>query len=368
MKGTMKAARLHEINGPIVVDEIPIPDIGVNDVLIKVYVTVPNGGDVHVIKGDIPPGKLPMVINHVAAGMVEEVGSEVKSVKRGDRVAVDPTISCMDPNCSFCQSGHNYYCPFTGFPGMLTMDFRTARGTKLLEPYLDGGMAEYWKMPAANCIKVPDSLTWDEVAAVHNAGITYTALIKSGIQPGDNVVLNAATGTTGAAAVKVAQLWNPRRLIVIGRSEKRLKLVKSWGPNIVHTISSVEENVHDRIMELTNGLGADRLIDFSPAGMDIVSQCLRSLRNCSTVVFVGACRELFQIPYNLFLSSGITITGVLAYPRNELAELFSIVSDGKLDLKDFITHRFPLSKANEAYETFIKKTGDPIGIIVLPQE
>jgi alcohol dehydrogenase len=368
MKDTMKAARIHEINGPIVIDEIPIPKIGHNDVLLKVMIAAPNGGDIHLRRGDMKPGKLPMVVNHLCVGMVEEVGSEVINLKKGDRVSTDPTLSCMDPGCHYCQAGLNNHCPHVGFPGMRTLDFRTDIGQKLWEPYADGGMAEYWKIPAHCCTIIPDNLSFEQAAEAVIAVVTYRALMASQLQPGETIILNSCTGGTGATAIPLALLWDPEALIVIGRNDKKLNQIKEWAPDVVHPVSSIKENVRARIMEITQGQGADRLIDFSPNGMKTVEDCLKSLRNCGRAVLSGATRSKIAIPYPVFMNDGITITGTLAARRDDEATLMKLMSKGKLNFRNLITHRYPLSKVNEAFDVLESKKGDPMAVIVLPQE
>ena len=225
-------------------------------------------------------------------------------------------------------------------------------------------------MPAACCSIVPDNLDWEQVAEMLLAAIAYRAIVNANIVPGETVILNACTGATGATAIKIAALWDPGMIIVTGRNEKKLEKVKSWAPNIIQTISSVKENVQARITELTEGKGANVLIDFTPTGgnMKVVEQCLASLNNCARAIFVGGTMEQFQVSYGLFMHTGLMLTGVLGIRPDDIETVMMLMSRGKLNFDGLITHRFPLSKSNEAFEVFEKKIDNAMGVIVLPQE
>jgi threonine dehydrogenase-like Zn-dependent dehydrogenase len=319
-------------------------------------------------RGDLPLGKLPMVVNNVAGGEIVEIGSEVKTLKIGDRVNPDPSLSCMERDCEYCSTGNSNYCPQVGFPGMCSFDFVTDKGKKLLEPYLDGAMAEYWKMPAYSCVPIPDNLSWDQAMESLCGVMPYAALVKSEVEPGEVILLNAVTGGVGAAAIKVAQLWHPSKIIVVGRNDERLKKLKSWAPDTVETINYQNDNIFLKVMEITKGKGANRFIDFSSNGADIVEQCLPALTRCGKAVFVGASPNTFNLVYPLFMNFGISLTGLLSYRSDVPEVVMKLASQGKLDFTDYITHKFPLSKANEAFEVYEKKIGNPLGVVVLPQE
>jgi alcohol dehydrogenase len=371
MSGTMKAARLHEIEKPIRVDEIPIPEIGPNDALVKIKAAYINGGDLVLFHGLLPPGKLPMIMLHEMAGIVEEVGERVIDFKKGDRVAIDPSITCERSDCEYCRTDLSTYCPYFGVMGMCSMDYSTEYGTKIWEPYADGGFAEYLRAPANNLIPLPDNISYETAARVLEMGIGYRACLKAQIMPGDTVIVDAATGNSGSCALKTALLFNPAKVIAVGRSKKKLEMVKSWAPDIIETISSAKQNVnvYEQIMEITKGRGADRLIDYSPPGSGrIFEDCIRSLRKCGHAVIVGTARESLQLMLWHFMNTGITVTGCRSCPRSDLAETIKLTSEGKLDWSGLITHRFPISQANEMFEILDKRIGDPMWVLGLPQE
>jgi alcohol dehydrogenase len=369
MKGTMKAARLHEAEQPIRVDEIPIPEIGPNDALVKIKATYINGGDLSMYHGLLPAGKLPITMTHEMAGVVEEVGEGVIDFKKGDRVTIDPSITCERSDCIYCGTNLSTYCTYFGVMGMRCLDDATGHGKRIWEPYADGGFAEYLKAPAKNLLLLPDNISFETGGRVLEMGIGYRAALKAQIIPGDAVIVNAATGNSGSCAVKTVLLFDPSKVIAIGRSEKKLQMVESWAPNIIETVSSANEEVHDRILEITKGRGADCLIDYSPPGSGLIFEdCLRSLRKCGRAIFVGGSREQLSLMFQYIMHMGISIIGCKSCPRNDLAEVIRLTSEGKLNWHGLVTHRFPISEANKMFETLDKSIGDPMWVLGLPEE
>jgi threonine dehydrogenase-like Zn-dependent dehydrogenase len=368
MKGTMKAARLH---GPdtIKIDEIPIPEIGPNDALVRAEAVYINGGDVIVYHTWRGPGRIPITMLHEIAGVVEEVGESVIDWKKGDRVVIDPRIACERSDCIYCGTDEAPYCPYSGVMGMFSLDSVTGYGQKIWEPYADGGFAEYVKAPARNLIALPDDVPFEIGARMTNVAVSYRAALNAQIMPGDTVILNAATGSSGSCTIPCILLFNPGTVIAIGRSEKKLQAIKDLAPGTIEVMSSEKENVYDRIREITKGRGADSLVDYSPPTSGrTFEQCILGLRNHGRAVLAGGNPEKLGLSYNYIMNTGISIVGSVAYPMNDVATVIRLTREGKLDWSGLITHRFPLSKAAELFETLARRIGDPIWVLGLPQE
>lgn len=369
MKGTMKAARLHGVDKPIQVDEVPIPQIGPNDALVKVKAAYINGGVISMYHGWQAAGKLPITVFDEMAGVIEEVGESVVNFRKGDRVVIDPTLTCHRADCIYCGTDLSPYCPHSGLMGMRSTDTVSEYGRKIWEPYADGGFAEYVKAPATNLIPIPDNITFEIGARALEMGIGYRVAVKTQIMPGDTVIIDAATGNSGSCALKMLLLFNPSKIIAVARSENKLQVVKGWAPEIIETVCSEKGNVRDRVMEITKGRGADVLVDYSPPRSGrTFEQCLLALRKCGRAVFVGSNREPMQLPFNHFLTTGIVITGCRACSGRDLATALKLTGEGKLDWSGLITHRFPISKAHEMIETLDKRLGDPMWVLGLPEE
>jgi len=368
MKGTMTAARVH---GPdiIKVEEVPVPELGPNDVLVRIEAVYINAGDLLMYHGWRPPGKLPIIPLHEMAGVIEELGESVSGWKKGDRVVVDPTITCDRADCIFCGTDNQPYCPHSGYMGMFTLDTRTDYGQKIWEQYPEGAFAEYMKAPAKKLVAIPDNVSFEIAAKMLNIAVGYRAVLIAQIMPGDTVILDAATGSSGTCTIKCILLFNPGKVIAVGRSEKKLQAIKDLAPGIIEPVSSEKENVYDRIMEITKGRGADSLIDYSPPGSGrTFRRCIRGLRNRGNAVLVGGSPEKLGLSILDIMSRGISIIGSVAYPIGDVATVIRLTSEGKLDWSGLITHRFPITKAAELFETLAKRIGDPMWVLGLPQE
>lgn len=366
-KGMMKAARLHEIEKPFKIEEISIPKIGPSDVLVKVKATGINGGDLHLFHGEIMPGKFPLVMFHEIGGIIEEVGDEVRNLKKGARVVIDPTLSCGAADCVYCYSGKNHFCEHVGFMGMRHLG-NTAFGQELFLQYADAGLAEYVKAPAKNIVPLSHDISFEEASKLPTVAVTLEAARKARINPGDTVIINAATGATGVCAVKCAQLFGPSKIIAIARSRERLERLKAMAPDTIEVISTFEDNVGAKIRELTGGKGGDSLIDIVPTGgAKSTQEAISSLRKGGRAVLIGGTTENIVLSYRLFMGGGIEVTGSVAYSRQEISIADKLAHQGKLDFSGLVTHRFPLDKANEALETLDKKIGDPIWVVVMPE-
>lgn len=368
MKGTMTAARLHG-KETIKVDQVTIPQIGPNDALVKIEAVYINAGDLLIYHGWRRPGKLPIIPLHEMAGVVEEVGESVIDWKKGDRVVIDPTITCGRADCIYCGTDDQTFCPYTGFMGMFSLDFITDYGRKIWAQYPDGAFAEYMKAPAKKLIGIPDNVSFEIAAKMLNVAVAYRAVLIVQVMPGDTVIVDAAAGTSASCAVKCALLFSPGKIIAVDRREAMLKKMKEWAPDVIEVVSS-EENIRERIREITKGQGADSLIDYSPPGSGNKSfrQCVLGLRNRGRAVFVGASEDRLDLPFNYFMNTGISITGSISFLPSDVYTVLRLTSLGKLDWSGLITHRFPISKAAEMFETFDKKIGDPMWVLGLPQQ
>jgi threonine dehydrogenase-like Zn-dependent dehydrogenase len=254
--------------------------------------------------------------------------------------------------------------------GMFTLDTLTDYGQKIWEQYPDGAFAQYMKAPAKKLVAIPDNVSFEVAAKMLNIAVGYRAALTAQIMPGDTVIIDAAAGTSGSCAVKCALLFNPAKIICVDRREAMLEKMKEWAPDIIEAVPSEKEDILDRVMEITKGCKADSLIDYSPPGSGNTSfkKCIRGLRNRGRGVFVGASRDPLELPFNYLMNTGVTLTGSISYPTTDVATVLKLTSQGKLDWSGLITHRFPISKAVELFETLDKKIGDPMWILGLPQE
>src|ERR671911_1251793 len=305
------------------------------DAIVKIDTATICGTDLHIIKGDVPEVEPGTVLGHEAVGTVVETGSAVTTLDEGDRVLVSCITACG--RCRFCKEAHYGQC--------------TGGGGWILGHLIDGVQAEYARIPFVNtsAYKVPEFLTDEQVLFL--ADILPTSfevgVLNGRVKPGDVVAIVGA-GPIGLAAVLTAKLFAPATIVVLDVADKRLELAKSFGADV--TINNGTEDAVARIMELTDGLGADVAIEAVriPATFEL---CTELVRPGGTVANVGVHGHPVTLHLEKLWIRGVTMTTGLV-DTFSTPTLLKLIAQGRLDGTPFTTHRFKLSEAMEAYDVF----------------
>lgn len=359
---TMRAARLHEKGGPLVIDQVPIPEPGPTDVLVRIAACGTQDGDHMLINGKLPLNHLPLTIGHEPTGTVAGVGSAVRGVSEGERVFIDPSIACG--NCQYCHAGTEQYCPQYAVMGMTHF---TPAGKSLFDYYGNGGFAEYMLVPGSNIRPLPDDLPFQQAAKLAFLGVALKAVEKTGLKAGETIVVSGASGALGTCAVMAASALGAGRVIAIARDAGRLERVKSVNPSIVTAVSTRDDPQLSTIRELTAGRGADVYVDCLSAGaIEVTHQCLFALRKGGRAALIGGVVGNLELPYGFFMHQEIEVTGSVGLGRGNYDRITQLFTAGVVDFSSFVTHRFPLEQANEAIAAVIDKQGDPLGVIIEP--
>ncbi len=341
----MKAMRFYEKEKPLVMEDIPIPEIGPDDVLLDVKACGICGSDIHILEGVTPTGFLPITMGHEMSGVIAELGANVKGWKAGDRVCVDCIISCG--TCFNCLTGRESVC-FT---------------KRLLGIHENGGMAEYCCVPARNLIALPDNVPFDIGAIITDAVATpYHALVKIGqFKLGQSIAV-FGVGGLGCQAVQLAALAGASKIIAVDVNPAVLERAKKLGAD--HVINSKETDPVTAILELTGGTGVDLAGEFIGLAKTI-DQAVRCVRIGGRAVLVGLGPEnICTLPPTLFVRQEREILGSYSFERTEIQTLVQLASSGRLDLSGAVTERLPLEEANTALDHLWKKIGNPIRIVI----
>ena len=324
----MKAVRLHRYNEHPVVEEVPDPKItGPHDVIVRIGGAGLCRTDLHIIEGQWKEKmgvRLPYILGHENAGWVHEVGPAVENVAVGDTVIVHPLITCGF--CRACRAGDDMHCTNSAFPGANT----------------DGGFATFLKTGARAVVKLDPSLAPNDVAALADAGLTaYHAVKKASaiLYPGTRAVVIGAGGL-GHIGIQCLRALTPAEIIVVDRSEAALDLARSSGAD--HTVLA-DGNQVARVKELTDGHGAEAVIDFVGEG-GAIENGVAMLRRAGTYYVVGYGGRL-NVPTIDVISTEINFVGNLVGTYNDLAELMTLAAQGKVALH---TSTYPLDAANDA--------------------
>ena len=318
---TMKAVRLVKTGQLLEMQEVPEPQIGEHDVLVRVKSAGICHSDAHYRAGVSPVSSLPLTLGHEIAGLVEGVGSQVNSVEVGDRVCLHYLVTCGD--CYYCSTGNEQFC---------------TSGT-MIGKHRDGGYAEYISVPARNAFSLPDELTFEQGAVLMCSSATsFHALQKAGIKPGETVAI-FGLGGLGMSAVQIARAFGALDIYAVDVNEEKLEMAKGFGAIPVNAKAG---DPVGRLQRLTEGKGVDIALELVglPLTMQQAVQCLAVF---GRAVIVGLTDRTFEIaPYADLLMKEAQVLGASDHLAQELPLLLEMARRGSLDLSQVITATVPL--------------------------
>ena len=316
--------------------EVPDPRlIDETDAIIGVDTTTICGTDLHILKGDVPEVTSGRVLGHEAVGTVEAVGSAVTTVQPGDRVLVSCISACG--RCRYCRIGSYGQC--------------LGGGGWILGHLIDGTQADFVRVPFADTsvYKLPGSLS-DEVAVMLSDILptSYEVGVLNGtVRPADVVAIVGA-GPIGLAATLTAKLFSPRRIVVIDLADARLDMAKRLGAD--ETVNPSREDAVDRIKAVTDGLGADVVIE-AVGVPETFELCTELVRPGGHVANIGVHGKPATLHLETLWIKNVTITTGLV-DTSSTPTLLSMVSTGALDPQPFATHHFRFDEFEQAYDVF----------------
>lgn len=344
----MQALRLQEGSRKEAVETIPIPEIGPEDVLVKVKAAGLAPGVFNMMRMGMLTN-LPATLGHEVAGVVEKVGTHVTQVKVGSRVRIHSSVACR--NCEYCLSDRDQMCVEAGLMGFARFAKHKA---PLFEKYRDGGLAEYIRAPYWLVDELPDHVSFNVGAKVHELATAYCTIKRAGLQPGSTVIVTSPTGAVGSAIMKIAQFFGIRRLVLVGRSKERLEAVAKLS-NLTTDIVATDQfsNEWAEKKELAASLarllphGADAVLDLTPTGQDFW-QVFAGLKTDGTLVHLGANFTVIPLPAGIIMQSCWKIVGTRNHSRGDVLKVMTWLREKQIDAEDLITHTWPFSNVDEA--------------------
>ena len=337
----MRAAVLHKPNQSLAIEDVDVPEIGENDVLVRVKACGICRSDLHFFEGTLKVGKLPLVLGHEASGIVERAGTNVHEVSQGDRVTIYFYLYCG--KCRFCEAGQHNLCI----------------GLRRFGMDCDGAFGEFTKVPARNLVKLPDCIGFAEGAILGCAvGTSYHALRDVGrLMLGETVAIYG-TGGLGLSAVQIANM-SGARTIAVDISDMKLEHAKRFGADA--TINASKENPVDRIRDLTDNTGVDLSVEFV-GSQATIQQAIDSTRKNGRVVLVGFSGKTATLDPNELIVNNLTICGSRGLLRQNLVELIELVASGKLNLKENVSHRIELDEVNRGLD--LLRSGEALRVLI----
>jgi alcohol dehydrogenase len=352
----MKAAVFVE-RGAIRLREVPRPEPGVGQAVVKVTLTTICGTDVHILKGEYPvkPG---LVVGHEPVGVIEDIGAGVTGYAKGDRVIIGAITPCGQ--CRACLSGDAAQCSHGGD------SFEPIGGWRFGNT-INGCQAEYVLVPdaQANLAKIPDGLRDEDVILCPDIMSTgFSAVERGKVKIGDAVVV-FAQGPIGLCATAGARLAGASLIIGVDSVPKRLEQAKRMGADVV--LDHTQQDVVAEIKRLTGG-GADVAIEALGTSQTFES-CLRSVRAGGTVSSLGVYSGHLQIPLETFaagLGDHTIVTTLCPGGKERMRRLMSVVKANRLPFRDLVTHTFALDQIEDAYELFAHQRDGVMKVAIRP--
>ena len=323
--------------GQKAIEDRPMPKIEKpGDAIVKIVKTTICGTDLHILKGDVPTCVAGRILGHEGTGVVESVGAAVTAFKKGDRVVVSCVSSCG--KCAFCRRGLYSHCTTGGW---------------ILGNEIDGTQAEYVRTPHADTslYLIPEGA--DEEALVMLSDILPTGfecgVLNGKVAPGGAVAI-VGSGPIGLAALLTAQLYSPGRIIMIDLDDHRLEVAKKFGAT--DTINSKDGKAVEKVKALTDGLGVDTAIE--AVGVPATFELCQDLVAAGGVIAnIGVHGRKVDLHLERLWSHNISITTRLVDTVTTPMLMKTVVSK-KIDPTRLVTHRFPLDKIIDAYDTFAR--------------
>lgn len=335
----MKAVRLFEHGGPDVLTymDVPVPEVGPDEVLIRVHATSVNSWDLRYRAGNLPsrpiPGRAPFVLpfqlGRDAAGEVVEVGAKVSRWQVGDRVLQMTQPACGQ--CAMCLRGKENLCIDTAIPGHQVF----------------GGYAEYIVRNQHAILAIPDNVDYNTAAAtLWTYATPMNCLRRAPVGPGDTVVI---TGASGATATACAQLAKLRGAVVIGTTTKSDRDERLEAVGFDHVVRSADPEMADRVRELTYGLGADVVWD-CVGGNEFFQRSVSCTRLGGAVIVLGAPFDAgwgLELDVMTFIFKELSVLGIRAATRRDQQVCLELLANGKIH--PIIDRSFPLAEAAAAH-------------------
>ena len=334
----MKAAILYQARQPLRIEELEMPEVGGDDVLIKVASCGVCHTDLKVAEGRnrFTP---PTVLGHEVAGTVEQIGPHCKEFRVGDRVIIGMRYKCG--RCRYCLRARDNLCERRPAPPALKKPDGTA-----VTRWNVGGFAEYVAVPEYMLFKVPDGIPMEEASVVGCRVTTaYNAVKHRGrLEPGDSALV-IGCGGIGLNTIQFLKCFGAYPIIAVDIAEEKLDAAKSFGAT--HMINASAEDPVKAAVKLTDG-GVDKSFE-AIGNPKTADQIIQATRPGGTATIIGGLGSgPFTISSGSFVTREITITGVSSRQANDVEEVFQMAKLGRIALKSLIAKSYRYDEINQA--------------------
>ena len=333
---------------------VPVPKPGPFEVLSKIRAVAICGSDPEIFNGGLAgiwPPSYPFIAGHEWAGEVVALGEGVTDLHVGDRIAGEPHKGCGF--CENCLDGRYTLCMNYGV---------TASGHKHYGFICDGAYAQYAVHSNRTLSRMPNNVSFAEGSLGDTAAVSLHGLELTGITPGGSVAV-IGPGPIGLLAMRLAKAMGAVQVIMVGR-RTRLEAARQLGADMVVDFEKVDPV--ESVREITGGRGVDEVFECSGAA-GTLTQGIKMVKKGGKVSLLGVPSADVQecVPFKQIVHDEIMITGSRADP-NTMWKVIAMIANGQLDVKDLITHRFPIDEYQEALDTFVNRKDGAVKVIIEP--
>jgi L-iditol 2-dehydrogenase len=329
-------------------EDVPVPEIGEDDVLIRVKACGICGSDVHGIDGSTGRRIPPIIMGHEAAGVIERVGGKVTDWKVGERVTFDSTI-VLRPD-------------FYSQKGVFNLsDYRKVLGVSCDEYRQHGAFAEYVAVPQSILYHLPEKLSFEQAAMVEPVSVAFHGVSLLDIEINDSAVVFGC-GMIGLFIVQALRIKGCGEIIAVDLDQSRLDTALKFGAD--HAISGKDPEILEKIKKLTHGRGADvalEAVGITPT----IDTAIRSVRKGGQVVLVGNLATKVEVPLQVIITRQLRITGSCA-SAGEYPACLDMIAKGRVKVDEMISAVAPLTEAASWFERLYKGEPGLMKVIITP--
>jgi len=339
----MKVAMYYS-NNDVRIEEMPVPLIGDNELLVKVKASGICGSDVmewYRIK------KAPRILGHEITGDIVEIGKNVKKYKLGDRVFVSHHVPCY--TCNFCLNNQQTLC-------------HTLHSTN----FYPGGFAEYLRVPEININRgvfvLPKEMSYDEGVFIEPLACVVRGLTTAEMKLGQTILI-IGCGISGLLHIKLVKAWKAKNILATDIEEYRLKVAKKFGADV---IINAKDDVPEQVKKHNDGKLAD-LVVLCTGALAAVQQALQSVEAGGTVLFFAPVEPGIDVPFPLFdlWNKQITMVSTYAGSPEDINTAIDLIKSKKVNVVDMISQILPLSEAAKGFQ-LVAKAKDSMKVILKP--
>lgn len=325
-----------------------MPEFGPSEVLVKVEACGICGSDVHGMDGSTGRRRPPIIMGHEAAGVISEVGCDVKDWKPGDRVTFDSTIYCGA--CDFCKRGQVNLCNHRRVLGVSCADYRQ-----------HGAFAEYVAVPQRILYRLPDGLPCEQAALLEPFTVAFHAVGRSPVTLNETAVV-IGCGMIGLAIIQAARLSGFGRIIAVDVAADRLAQARQMGAT--DTIHSSSPKAVEEVLALTGGVGTDRVFEAVGVGAT-VDFAVRAVRKGGAITLVGNVAANVEMPLQAIVTRELKLHGTCA-SSGEYPACLEMMARGAIDAKPMLSLVAPLSEGAACFDRLYRKEPGLLKIILKP--